>query len=42
MSSGLHEGKKVLRGAGIRSRTVGIAAPKGGLLPELMKQLGDL
>jgi hypothetical protein len=38
----LHKREKVLRGAGIRSRPVGIAAPKGGSLPELMKQLGDL
>jgi hypothetical protein len=38
----LREGKKVLRGARVRSCPVGIAATKGGSLPELVKQLGDL
>ena len=38
----LREGKKVLRGAGVCSRPVGIAATKGGSLPKLVKQLGDL
>ncbi len=38
----LREREKVLRGARICSRTVGVPATKDGSLPKLVKQLGDL
>jgi hypothetical protein len=37
----LREREKVLRRPRVCSRTVGIAATKGGSLPKLVKQLGD-
>jgi hypothetical protein len=38
----LREREKVLRGARVRSRPVGIATTKGGSLSKFVKQLGNL
>jgi hypothetical protein len=36
------ESEKVLRGARVRSRPVGIATTKGGSLPKFMEELSDV